>query len=191
MNHYDPIRLTTKASNNRLAYVRELMGLTKSAMAKVVGLSATTYGNIENLKVYPSRNTATRIAAALHYEVEYIFPDYLRHVSKTVATTSIPESDVLLSLADREVLQLTTTTTDNTALQEGIDDVLMRLTPKQELVLRKRFALEGGEPMTLAQIAAELGLSVTRVRQIESKALRRLRHPKNSHQLRPYLDEAQ
>ncbi len=72
-------------------------------------------------------------------------------------------------------------------LQETIEEVLAELTPRQSHILRLRFGLGGGEPHTLEEIANKFGLSRERIRQLEKEALRRLRHPKLSHNLRDYL----
>lgn len=72
-------------------------------------------------------------------------------------------------------------------LQETIEEVLSELTPRQSHILRLRFGLGGGEPHTLEEIANKFGLSRERIRQLEKEALRRLRHPRLSHNLRDYL----
>jgi len=72
-------------------------------------------------------------------------------------------------------------------LQETIEEILAELTPRQSHILRLRFGLGGGEPHTLEEIANKFGLSRERIRQLEKEALRRLRHPRVSHNLRDYL----
>jgi RNA polymerase primary sigma factor len=72
-------------------------------------------------------------------------------------------------------------------LQETIEYVLTELTPRQSHILRLRFGLGGGEPHTLEEIANKFGLSRERIRQLEKEALRRLRSPRLSHNLRDYL----
>jgi RNA polymerase primary sigma factor len=72
-------------------------------------------------------------------------------------------------------------------LQEAIEAVLGELTPRQSQILRLRFGLGGGDPHTLEEIANKFSLSRERIRQLEKEALRRLRHPRLSHNLRDYL----
>ncbi len=72
-------------------------------------------------------------------------------------------------------------------LQETIEEILAELTPRQGRILRLRFGLGGGEPHTLEEIANKFGLSRERIRQLEKEALRCLRHPQLSHNLRDYL----
>jgi hypothetical protein len=69
-----------------------------------------------------------------------------------------------------------------------IDKFLLILTPREERVLRLRFGLYNGEWMTLEDIAHDWKLNKERIRQIEGKALRKLRHPKNSKLLREIYD---
>ena len=67
-------------------------------------------------------------------------------------------------------------------------DVLKTLTPREEKVLRLRFGLEDGRPRTLEEVGKEFNVTRERIRQIEAKALRKLRHPSRSKKLRDFLD---
>jgi len=72
-------------------------------------------------------------------------------------------------------------------LREKIEEVLDTLPPREARILRLRFGLENGHNYTLEEVGEKFGLTRERIRQIESKALRRLRHPRRSRQLRDYL----
>jgi RNA polymerase primary sigma factor len=72
-------------------------------------------------------------------------------------------------------------------LKEKIDEVLGSLTPREARVLRLRFGLDSGTPFTLEEVGEKFGLTRERIRQIEGKALRRLRHPRRARQLKEYL----
>jgi RNA polymerase primary sigma factor len=72
-------------------------------------------------------------------------------------------------------------------LLDSMERALSTLTPRQERILRLRYGLEGGRPHTLKEVAAKFGLTRERIRQIERKALRRLRHPSRSRQLRGFI----
>ncbi len=72
-------------------------------------------------------------------------------------------------------------------LREKIEEVLESLPPREARILRLRFGLENGHNYTLEEVGAKFGLTRERIRQIESKALRRLRHPRRARQLREYL----
>jgi RNA polymerase primary sigma factor len=72
-------------------------------------------------------------------------------------------------------------------LSEKVEAVLDTLSPREARILRLRFGLENGRTYTLEEVGQKFGLTRERIRQIESKALRRLRHPRRSRQLRDYL----
>jgi len=75
----------------------------------------------------------------------------------------------------------------NNMLREKIDEVLATLTPREARILRLRFGLDTGVPYTLEEVGEKFGLTRERIRQIEGKALRRLRHPRRARQLKEYL----
>jgi RNA polymerase primary sigma factor len=72
-------------------------------------------------------------------------------------------------------------------LQEKLEDVLATLTPREARILRLRFGLQNGRQYTLEEVGKKFGLTRERIRQIEGQALRKLRHPRRSRQLRDYL----
>ena len=73
-------------------------------------------------------------------------------------------------------------------LREQLSEVLSTLTPREEKVLRLRFGLEDGRPRTLEEVGKEFNVTRERIRQIEAKALRKLRHPSRSKRLKDFLD---
>jgi len=75
-----------------------------------------------------------------------------------------------------------------TMLKEQLVDVLNTLTAREEKVLRLRFGLDDGRARTLEEVGKEFNVTRERIRQIEAKALRKLRHPSRSKKLRDYLD---
>jgi len=90
----------------------------------------------------------------------------------------IPDDDALAP-ADAASMSL---------LKEQLSDVLKTLTPREEKVLSLRFGLEDGNPKTLEEVGKEFNVTRERIRQIEAKALRKLRHPSRSKKLRDFLD---
>ncbi|MCQ2514854.1 MAG: RNA polymerase sigma factor RpoD [Ruminococcus sp.] len=76
----------------------------------------------------------------------------------------------------------------HTMLREQLDDVLSTLTPREKKVLKLRFGLEDGRSRTLEEVGKEFNVTRERIRQIEAKALRKLRHPSRSRKLKDYLD---
>ncbi len=73
-------------------------------------------------------------------------------------------------------------------LQEQLEDVLKTLPKREQEVLKMRFGLEDGYSLTLEEVGLYFNVTRERIRQIEAKALRRLRHPKRSRKLRDYID---
>ena len=76
----------------------------------------------------------------------------------------------------------------HTMLREQLADVLSTLTPREAKVLKLRFGLEDGRSRTLEEVGKEFNVTRERIRQIEAKALRKLRHPSRSRKLKDYLD---
>lgn len=76
----------------------------------------------------------------------------------------------------------------HTLMKEQLWDVLDTLTPREEKVLRLRFGLDDGHQRTLEEVGKEFKVTRERIRQIEAKALRKLRHPSRSKKLKDYLD---
>ncbi|MDE6658560.1 MAG: RNA polymerase sigma factor RpoD [Eubacterium sp.] len=90
----------------------------------------------------------------------------------------IPDDDALAP-ADAASMSL---------LKEQLADVLKTLTPREEKVLALRFGLEDGNPKTLEEVGKVFNVTRERIRQIEAKALRKLRHPSRSKKLKDFLD---
>jgi RNA polymerase primary sigma factor len=89
------------------------------------------------------------------------------------------EDEALLAPADAAARQL---------LKEQVEEVLTSLTPRERRVLQLRFGLEDGRSRKLEEVGREFAVTRERIRQIEAKALRKLRHPSRSKQLRAYAD---
>ncbi len=87
--------------------------------------------------------------------------------------------------------ETTTTPSDSvstTMLKETLLSVLNSLTPREEKVLRLRYGVDDGRPRTLEEVGREFNVTRERIRQIEAKALRKLRHPSRSKHLKDFLD---
>ena len=76
-----------------------------------------------------------------------------------------------------------------TLLREQLDEVLSTLTEREQKVLRLRFGLDDGRQRTLEEVGREFNVTRERIRQIEAKALRKLRHPSRSRKLKDYLEQ--
>ena len=76
----------------------------------------------------------------------------------------------------------------NINLKEQTESVLKTLTPREEKVIKMRFGLDDGSEHTLEEVGQSFAVTRERIRQIEAKALRKLRHPSRSRKLRAFLD---
>ena len=134
--------------------------------------------------------TAEEIAADLNMPVEKV-REILRVSQEPVSLETpigeeddshlgdfIPDDDALAP-ADAASMLL---------LKEQLNDVLKTLTLREAKVLSLRFGLEDGHPRTLEEVGSEFGVTRERIRQIEAKALRKLRHPSRSKKLKDFLD---
>ena len=99
------------------------------------------------------------------------------------------EEDSLLGdfIEDKDV-ENPASQTSFTLLQEQLEDVLMTLPPREQEVLKMRFGLEDGYSLTLEEVGLYFNVTRERIRQIEAKALRRLRHPKRSRKVKDFLE---
>ena len=73
-------------------------------------------------------------------------------------------------------------------LKEKINEVLAMLTPRENEVIRRRYGLDDGKPKTLEEVGKEFNVTRERIRQIEAKALRKLRHPNRAKKLKDFID---
>ncbi|MDU6559969.1 sigma-70 family RNA polymerase sigma factor, partial [Streptococcus thermophilus] len=79
--------------------------------------------------------------------------------------------------------------TTRVVLREQLDEVLDTLTDREENVLRLRFGLDDGKMRTLEDVGKVFNVTRERIRQIEAKALRKLRHPSRSKQLKDFIED--
>lgn len=97
------------------------------------------------------------------------------------------EDSELGSFIEDDTTPTPTQSVNNNLLREEVEAVLSTLTPREARILRLRFGLQNGECYTLEEVGQKFGLTRERIRQIEGKALRRLRHPRRSRRLRSFL----
>ena len=75
-------------------------------------------------------------------------------------------------------------------LKDEIETALLELNPREQQVMRLRFGLDDGQVRTLEEVGKEFNVTRERIRQIEAKALRKLRHPSRSERLKSFLDQS-
>jgi RNA polymerase primary sigma factor len=124
-----------------------------------------------------------------------ITPDQVRAILKwsrdpvSLETPVGPEGDARLSdFLEDEAMLAPAEAAARQLLKEQVAAVLISLTPRERRVLELRFGLEDGRSRTLEEVGREFAVTRERIRQIEAKALRKLRHPSRSKALRDYVD---
>ncbi len=133
--------------------------------------------------------TADEISAALDMPVEKV-REIMRVAQEPVSLeTPIGEEEDshLGDFIPDEDAPVPAEAASHTLLKEQLSSVLSTLTPREEKVLRLRFGLEDGRPRTLEEVGHEFEVTRERIRQIEAKALRKLRHPSRSKKLKDFL----
>ena len=121
-------------------------------------------------------------------------PDRVRHILRAARQpisleTPIGDDDgsTIADFVADQTARAPADAADAAMLKMQVEGVLMELGSRERQVLRMRFGLEDGCDRTLGEIGEELGVSRERIRQIESEALTKLRHPRLQHRLREYL----
>ena len=147
----------------------------------------TSHSMVQKLGREP---TTTEIAQELHMEVSKV--EEILKIAQEPVSLETPigeEEDSHLGdfIQDDEASQ-PSEEASYTLLREQLEEVLSTLTPREEQVLRMRFGLVAGKPHTLEEVGKEFDVTRERIRQIESKALRKLRHPSRSKKLRDFLN---
>jgi RNA polymerase primary sigma factor len=133
--------------------------------------------------------TAEELAAEVKMEPDKI--QYILQVSWLPLSLESPvgddeDSDLGMFIED-ELTPTPVQSSYQSMLKDKIEEVLGTLTPREARVLSMRFGLDTGIPYTLEEVGEKFGLTRERIRQIEGKALRRLRHPRRARQLKEYL----
>jgi RNA polymerase primary sigma factor len=133
--------------------------------------------------------TPEEIAAEMDIEprkVQWMLKVSWRPLSLEQPVGEEEDSELGSFIEDEGVPTPTQSAYDN-LLREKVEEVLATLTPREARILRLRFGLQNGRNYTLEEVGQKFGLTRERIRQIEGKALRRLRHPRRSRRLRDYL----
>jgi len=192
------VRVVVKVKNALILRKMEEMGISSvSELSRRSGISNTQLGAFVNMRK-PGRSehldnewrtASTRLAKFLRCLPEDLFSDeqQYRGLRTNVASRDVSMDDI------RTLMIESTAAKDPEQLMledEGariLGELLATLTPREHRMLTLRFGLDGKGERTLDRIAEEWSISRERVRQIEGKALRRLKHPARAAKLRPYV----
>jgi len=138
---------------------------------------------------YGRRPTSDELAAEMDIEPRKV--QWMLRVSWRPLSLERPvgedEDSELGNFVEDDTTPTPTQSTYRHLLGEKVDEMLATLGPREARILRLRFGLINGRSYTLEEVGQKFGLTRERIRQIEGKALRRLRHPRRSRQLRDYL----
>lgn len=187
-----PYRIVARLKNNRLwtSIQTTFPGTrTQREAARKLGVQETVLGQLLNLSRHPSSKrhqwlpTARKIAQTLREEEQYLFDPALYGRR---AFPIVFEMDALPAL-QRSGLFLIDPSPDDALMcrdrRDRIMKVMMAMTKRESFVLMKRFGLGDETPQTLEEIGETLGVGGECIRQIEQKALRKLRHPVHARHL--------
>jgi len=135
--------------------------------------------------------TAQEIAEELDMDDEEI--NYLRNISQDYvsldATFGDSDDTSIISMMEDSRVDAPDRKLLDDSLKEALNAVLNTLTASEREILKMRFGLDGEKPLSLQQIGEKFRLSKERIRQIEKKAIRRLRHPSRSQRLKSFIQE--
>jgi hypothetical protein len=198
-----PLELTMRLRNNALKRRRVDLNLSIDALCEQLRICKTTYCALETLRLGPLckrkfgepglvwRKIALRLSEFYRCMPEDLFPDVVLNVSCPVVVKELEASEVCALLGEQcmgVVQSLPAAQPDEATFDAErallVEESLRALTPREKRVLTLRFGLDGGEPQTLAQIGSADGVCAERIRNVESRALRKLQHPSLSKRLR-------
>lgn len=190
------VGLKQRLYNWTLRTARLERGLTPRDLAELIGYSRITIYAVENFRIYPSEKLANALCAELGLNKNTVFPHWLRDI-KFIEAPEIAE-DKVISLSEVSVNRLLNSERfmvkgweedieRKIDLERDMSKVMSFLTPREEFVIKQRFGLSGGDAKTLKELGKDFCVNAERIRQIENKALRKLRHPTISKPLKDYL----
>jgi RNA polymerase sigma factor (sigma-70 family) len=187
------VGLKTRVFNFNLWTAFNDIGRTRQEIARDLGVSWGTLNDYVRFKRYPNEERKIKMALYLGVTVDNIFPEEIQDIriehqppamsftrQEAMVAGFLPSDD-----GDIEALEDNLQRDANAALVRSAMD---SLNPREKRVLEERFGMDGEDTKTLVEVGRLFGVTPERVRQIERKALRKLRHPKNSKKLKEALD---
>ena len=161
-------------------------------MAYRMGMSEQTLYALLTMRIYPLHkkfkvwtDTAMKISTELNKSPEWLFDPEL-YGKGPLSSTRVIDADRSLGGASPEDLLLDSEARKR--LPEAVEEAISRLRPREARLLGDRFGLDGKEPRTLRDVCGDFDVCSGRLQQIEAKAFRKLRHPRNSNKLREFME---
>jgi len=164
-------------------------GWKRMEAAKACGVSLNTLFWWLAFKSYPKENKRMDVSIVLGVPEDIIFPEAIEGFRITKQPEAISfgkEEAVALGLCSQEVDPEQVAI--QASLQESLHEAMQGLKEREKLVLRLRFGLDGEESRSLREVGVSLGVTPERIRQMEARALRKLRHPSRIIPLRTYAE---
>jgi RNA polymerase sigma factor (sigma-70 family) len=196
----DDLLAVTRFKNARLADAVDGFGGAK-LVAATCNINVNALYAFVNLRDNPWKKrglapTAQAISNLLEIPAEELFPAQLYFMGLPATVERTYSSAQIIPLLEARKLRLLPEAVepnyeeplDREALTKNIDNVLHTLTPREEMIINMRFGLDGNGEHTLEEVGKVFAISRDRTRQIEAKALRKLRHPSRCKKLLPFLE---
>jgi RNA polymerase sigma factor (sigma-70 family) len=164
-------------------------GWKRAEAAKACGVSLQTLFHWLAFKSYPKERKRMDVSIVLGVSDEIIFPAEIERfrITKQPEPVSFGKEEALaLGLCSQEVDPEQIAIRES--LQGAMQGAMQRLSEREKLVLNLRFGLAGEESLSLREVGVSLGVTPERIRQMEARALRKLRHPGSTRLLRGYLE---
>jgi len=192
----------TRFKNARLADAVENYGGAK-IVADMCDINVNAVYSFVNLRDNPWKKrglapTAQALSNLLEISAEELFPPQLYFMGLPATVERTFSSAQIIPMLEARKLKLLPEAVepnyeeplDRETLHSRVDDVLHTLTPREEMIISMRFGLDGNGEHTLEEVGKVFSVSRDRIRQIEAKGLRKLRHPARMKHLRPFLESA-
>ncbi len=193
--------------NSLMRERRHALGWTQFDLAQLSGLGIRDVYAMERFRCMPGELRIVnyklmRVAQTLEIDFDQLFPaDYLQMLQRIkypqpcgafrwvreIYLDELSEEDLPAALIDDSV-ERAEHHVYHQYLRQTVEQLLDEISPREQLVMKKYFGLDGGDPQTLEQVGQSLGVSRGRVQQIEARALKRLRHPSRSRRLRVFCE---
>jgi RNA polymerase sigma factor (sigma-70 family) len=181
------LELSVRIKNNRLLERREALRLSQDVMADVVGIGRQVYADLENLRLPAARGgewtpAAQLVAEYFDCDPAELFPESLDLVRELATDRKLDASEVVpmvLSAHSERLALPPQELVDQRELGGRVAEAMRALSPRQREVVRMKYGLDGGEPLTYKQIGEaegrESGTSIENIRQIHEQAVGKLR----------------